>query len=111
MLHEVYKSSYPKNYLLARNHKEQTSLLIASTVGSISVLKALLDEGSDPLSSDIIGCTIFLNLARGAHLWALHYVYGYILEHLGGETVNQLLNARDHDNHGVLDWAAEAGNH
>ena len=78
-------------------------------MGKISVLKALLEEGSDPLARDIIGTTVFLNLAKGGHLWALHYVYSHILEHYGGETVSQLLNARDYDNHGVLDWAAEAG--
>jgi hypothetical protein len=45
------------------------------TNGIIPVVKALLDEGSDPLVTDNKGNSIFTCLAKAGHLWCLNFMF------------------------------------
>ena len=59
----------------SRNLKGETPLLRAMSAGNIPVVRALLDEGSDPFVFDQQGNTIFIVLAKHGFLWCLNYVH------------------------------------
>lgn len=59
----------------SRNLLGETALFRAMSVGSIPVVKALLEAGSDPFVFDNMGNTIFTSLAKHGQLWCLNFVY------------------------------------
>ena len=59
----------------SRNALGETPLLRSMYAGNISVVKALLEEGSNPFVFDEQGNTIFIMLAKHGFLWCLNFVY------------------------------------
>jgi len=92
-----------------RNHKGETPLLRAMSTGSIPVVKALIDDSSDPLVIDYSGNNVFTALAKSCHLWCLNYVYQVVCNNYGPQVALELMAAPDNEAHCALDWAADAG--
>ena len=92
-----------------RNNLGETPLLKAATVGKISVVKALLEEGSDPFASSDSGDTAFITMAKFGHLWAFHYLFVHIRDKYNEHTVLDQLHSCDSEGHSCLDWAADSG--
>lgn len=92
-----------------RNNLGETPLLKAATIGKISVVKAFLEEGSDPFVANDTGDTVFITLAKFGHLWAFHYLFIHIRDKYNEHTVLDHLHACDSDGHNCLDWAADSG--
>ena len=59
----------------SRNTLGETPLLRAMSAGHIPVVRALLEEGSDPFVFDHQGNTIFMVLAKHGFLWCLNFAY------------------------------------
>jgi ankyrin repeat protein len=93
----------------SRNAMGETPLLRAAGMGKIPVVKALLDEGSDPFATDARGQNAVIILARTGNLWCLHYYCIYLCERFGLKTAWQMLHSLDSEGHAVLDWAADNG--
>ena len=70
------------------NISGETPLLRAATIGKISVVKMLLDLGSDPLIEDKFGNTVLINCAKNSSLWCLNYIYEYIKSRYGNCSFN-----------------------
>jgi ankyrin repeat protein len=62
----------------SRNEKGETPLLRAMTTGRQSVIRSLLDEGSDPFVRDKKGSTIFIVLAKYCHLWCMNFMFSTV---------------------------------
>lgn len=92
-----------------RNNQGETPLLKATTIGKISVVKTLLEEGSDPFVTSDSGDTAFITLAKFGHLWAFHYLFVHIRDKYNEHTVLDHLHMCDSDGHNCLDWAADSG--
>jgi hypothetical protein len=60
------------------NHAGETPLLRAMATGQMAVIKALLDEKSNPLVSDLHGNNVLINAAKNCQLWCLNFMYDYI---------------------------------
>lgn len=87
----------------------ETPLLRACYVGKIPIIKALLDEGSDPFRTDKFGCTVFIILAKFSHLWCLNFVFFSMVAKCGVRPTLECLAKVDCDGHSCLDWAATSG--
>ena len=93
----------------SRNLKGETPLLRAMSAGNIPVVRALLDEGSDPFVFDQQGNTIFIVLAKHGFLWCLNYVHQALCELHSEAVALDLLSCLDSEGHSALDWAADNG--
>ena len=74
----------------ALNISGETPLLRACTIGKISVVKALLDQSSDPFVQDKFGNTVFINCSKNSLLWCLHFIYEYIKAKYGTAMIKAL---------------------
>ncbi len=59
----------------SRNLIGETPLLRAMNNGVLSVARALIEGGSDPLATDTLGNSIFTKLAKSGHIWCLNFMY------------------------------------
>mmetsp|Transcript_8952 Transcript_8952/g.13456 ORF Transcript_8952/g.13456 Transcript_8952/m.13456 type:complete len:728 (-) Transcript_8952:148-2331(-) len=91
------------------NNAGETPLLRSMATGQMLVIKALLDEKSDPLVRDSNGNTVFINCAKNCQFWCLNYMYNHIRDNHGPNEVFELVSARDNNGMGALEWAAESG--
>jgi hypothetical protein len=60
------------------NSAGETALLRAMAMASPTIIKCLLDEGSDPLVRDKKGNTIFSICAKAKQLWCMNMLYEHI---------------------------------
>ena len=60
------------------NTAGETALLRAMVTATPSIIKTLLDEGSDPLIKDKKGNTIFSVCAKATQLWCMNMLYEHI---------------------------------
>lgn len=91
------------------NNAGETPLLRAMSTGQMTVIKALLDEKSNPLVRDNNGNNVLINCAKNCQFWCLNYMYDYIKNNHGTEQLINLLHARDINGWGCLEWAIESG--
>ena len=91
------------------NLEGETPVLRACYTGKIPIIKALLDEGSDPFKTDKFGSTMFHILAKTANLWCLNFVYFQLTAKHGLLKTLDALSKLDYDGHSCLDWAASSG--
>ena len=93
----------------AANLDGETPLLRACYMGKIPIVKALLDEGSDPFRVDKFGCTVFSVLAKSSHLWCLNFVFFTMVTKFDLLQTLECMSQVDCDGHSCLDWAASSG--
>jgi len=93
-----------------RNGSGETPLLRSMTVGTISVIKTLLEAASDPFAIDHQGNSVFTLLAKHGFLWSMHFLFTHISKQHGQSAALELLACLDNEGHSALDWAADAGN-
>lgn len=60
------------------NTAGETALLRAMVTASPTIVKTLLDEGSDPLTKDKKGNTVFSICAKASQLWCINMLYEHI---------------------------------
>ena len=100
----------PARLVDTTNNDGETPFLKACYNGKVPILRALLDEGSDPFKANNVGATALIILAKTANLWSLHFVFTTMVAKFGLLRTLETLGKVDCDGHSCLDWASSCGN-
>jgi len=110
-LHEQTKGMLTQDVRLvdSQNNLGETPLLRSIISGKIPIIKALLEDSSDPFIRDSFGNTVMIAAAKNSQLFCMFYLYDYIKSKYGLIRANNLLAQKDNEGHGPLEWAADSG--
>lgn len=92
------------------NDNGETPLMLAITKGYIPVVQTLLVTGCNIFQTDKNGLNIFNQCCKYGHLWLLHYLYVHVSKTYGEDKAMDMLESKDNDGHGVIEWSANSHN-